>query len=190
MSQIVLYYFRSEYMALTRSLESLLRVDRDILGLVGNDGLELVEDDLGAVELGARLLDGVGDGGSDEEVGDVLAKLVEGQGHVLSGGTAQLGLGLVTEDDDASLGVLGKGTLGSLRHAGVDTTAQTAVRGDGDEDSLALSRSLGLGVCVHGYIIRHMSISSLALNGCDRTKPPPSTNEEKQKRVESNGEER
>ncbi len=142
--------------------ESVFREDLHNIGLEGKSRNVLVVDEVDLVELDAGLDDLVSNGGGIGEGGDILADLVEGEGKVLGKSTAELGLGLLTENNNggalrgvgitsgsADLLELGLGALGDGR---VDTTAKTLVGRDNDEElTTALgSNSLGVGedLCV------------------------------------------
>lgn len=130
--------------------ESILREDLHNIRLERKSRNVLVVDKVDLVELDARLDDLVGNGGGIGEGGDVLANLVEGKGEVVGESTTELGLGLLTEDNNggalggrgissgfADLLELGLGALGDGR---VDTTAETLVGRDDDEE---LTTALG-----------------------------------------------
>ena len=143
--------------------EGVFGEDLDDVGLERERRDVLVVDEVDLVELDARLDDLVGDGGGVGKGGDVLANLVEGEGNVLGERTAELRLGLFTENDDGGAlgrgGVTGSGAdllelgLGALGDGRVDTTAETLVGGDDDEElATALgSDSLGVGEDLCGF---------------------------------------
>lgn len=137
--------------------KSTFREDLDDVRLEGKSRDVLVVDEVDLVELDAGLDDLVGNGSGIGESGDILANLVEGEGKVLGKSTGELGLGLLTENNDGgTLGrvsitgrsadflELGLGTLGDGR---VDTTAETLVGGDNNEELATTfgSNSLGVG---------------------------------------------
>ena len=100
------------------------------------------------VPLAAVLDDLVGDGTGLGKGRDVLADGVEGDSDVLGHGSRELGLGLVTDNGERS-GVLDLLLLDESGDTGVDTTAETSVRGDGEvEDLGGLGGGLLLGLDV------------------------------------------
>lgn len=136
---------------LTGGLENGLRVGGKDVGLVGNDRLELVVDDLDSIELNALRLDDIDDRAGFGEGGDVLADLVEAEDNVLAQDTAELSLGLVTQDDELGFRLLLNGTASELGNAAVDTTAKTTVRGGSNEQGLGILGSSGLSTLVQSY---------------------------------------
>lgn len=78
--------------------------------------------------------------------GNVLSDLVESQDGVFAVGPHELSLALVTNDDNRAVGValLGEGAARGFRDGRVDTTAETLVGGDNDEELLAALGSLGV----------------------------------------------
>ena len=111
---------------------------------------ELVVDDLHAGVVGGQQSDLVGNGLGVGEGRDILADVGEAEDQVVGVGTAQLGLGLLTQDNDIGLGRLLEHTAGGLAQTGVNTTAETLVGGSDNEQSLLVLEGLRLGLVEHG----------------------------------------
>lgn len=88
----------------------------------------------------------VGNGLGIGEGGDVLADIGEAQEDIVGGDTGQLGLGLVTENDDIGVGIGLQNAASGLAQTGVDTTAKTLVGAGNDQQSLLVLQGLGLGL--------------------------------------------
>lgn len=102
-------------------------------------------DDLDGTVVGRKERNLVGNGLSIGEGGNVLADLGEAEDDVLTVGTTELGLGLLSKDDEISTGVLCQQAASSLAETRVDTTAETLVGAGDDVESLLVS-FLGLGL--------------------------------------------
>lgn len=102
-------------------------------------------DDLDSAVVGRKERNLVGNGLSIGEGGNILANLREAQDDVLTIGTAELSLGLLSEDDEISAGVLCQQAASSLAETGVDTTTKTFI-GTGDNVKSLLVSFLGLGL--------------------------------------------
>lgn len=138
---------------------SLTRLGDGLLGESLNDGGfvalsvdEAVVDNLDGGVLGGEHGDAVGNGGSVDEGGNVLANTSEVEDEVLAVGTGQLGLALLAQNGELCLGVLRQHLPDGPGHTRVDTTAETLV-GAAHHDqrllALALYR-LGLGLLENG----------------------------------------
>lgn len=126
--------------------DSLLRVGLNDGSLVGLSVDELVVDDLNTAVVGRQQSDLVGNSLSIGEGGDVLADVGEGEEDLLGSETRQLGLALLTKNDEVGVRVGSQQTLGSLAQTGVDTTTKTLVGASNDIQSLLVLQRLGLGL--------------------------------------------
>jgi hypothetical protein len=102
-------------------------------------------DDLDGAVVGRKEGNLVGNGLSIGEGGNILADLREAEDDVLTVGTTELGLGLLSENDEISIGVFCQQAASSLAETGVDTTTETFVGAGDDVESLLVS-FLGLGL--------------------------------------------
>lgn len=102
-------------------------------------------DDLDGAVVGGKEGNLVGNGLSIGEGGNILADLREAEDDVLTVGTTELGLGLLSEDDEISTGVLCQQATSGLAETGVDTTAKTLI-GAGDDVESLLVPFLGFGL--------------------------------------------
>lgn len=133
-----------------RAEDGFLGVGLDDLGLVGLSVDKLVVQDLDAGVFLGQQGNLVGDGLRIREGRNVLADTEEAEGDVLGVGTGELGLGLLTDNNDIAVGLFEEETASSLGERGVNTTAEALVgRGD-DEQSLLVVQRLGLGVVEDG----------------------------------------
>lgn len=137
---------------LTRLLDSLLGESLDGGSLVALGVEELVVEDPDGGVVGGEGDNLVGDGGGVGEGRDVLSDTGKAEEDVLSVGTAELGLALLTDDDEVGLGLLEEDLAGGPGQTRVDTTAETLVgAADDDERLLALALGgLGLGLLEDG----------------------------------------
>ena len=130
--------------------DGLLGEGGDDGGLVAGGVDELVVDNLDVGVVGLEAEDLVGDGLGVGEGGDVLTDAGEGQDDVLGVGAAQLGAGLLADQDQVGRGLVGgeDGAAHEAGQAGVDTTAEALVGAADDvEGLLALGlEGLRLGV--------------------------------------------
>jgi hypothetical protein len=120
-------------------------------GLVRTSVDEAVVDDPDGGVVGREKRDLVGDGGGVGEGRDVLSGTSEAEDEVLAVGTRQLGLALLTNDGDVGVGSVEKHLADLPRHARVDTTTETLVRGaHNDQCLVAVVDGLGLGAFEDG----------------------------------------
>lgn len=132
----------------TRSLDGVLGESLNNGGLVLLGVQELVVENLDARVVAGKLSDLVGNGGGIGEGRNVLSDVGEAEGHVLGVGSAELGLALLTENDELeAVGVGAKLSADVTRKTRVDTTTETLVGRADNQESLALSLDgLGLGL--------------------------------------------
>lgn len=114
-------------------------------GLVAGGVDELVVKDLDARVLALELDDLVGDGLGIGEGGDALANTGEAQDDILVVGAAQLGAGLLADDDEVGLAV-GEAAANPSRQTRVHTTAKTLVGTADDVQRLLVLGLEGLGL--------------------------------------------
>jgi hypothetical protein len=98
------------------------------------------------VELNTSLQDLISDLGSSGKGRDVLSDGGERELHLLGLGPRDLSLGSVTKNDEVGVGVGLDSLLGGLGDGRVDTTAETGVGGDSDDEGLSSLGGGGLGV--------------------------------------------
>jgi hypothetical protein len=116
----------------------------DDISFIRNDRVEFVVDNLGVIELEVGLTNDINNGRGFLEGGDTSTNLVEGDGNVLTDSTAQLGLGLVTNNNEVSFGgFFQDNSTGSLGDTGVDTTTETTIGRRGDKERLGIFSRLG-----------------------------------------------
>lgn len=132
----------------TGSLDGILGESLDDGGLVLLGVQELVVQDLDARVVSGELGDLVGDGRRVGEGGDILSDVGEAEGHVLGVASAELGLALLTQDDELeALGVGAELSADETRKTRVDTTTETLVGRADDQEGLALGLDrLGVGL--------------------------------------------
>lgn len=135
---------------LTGLEDGLLRVCVHGDGLVALGVDERVVQDFDASIVARQQGDLIGNSLGISESGNVLADVAEAHHNLLGVGTGQLGLGLLSEDDQLGVGVLLKYTTGGLGQTGVDTTAETLVRAGNNDQGLLVLEGLGFGVLEDG----------------------------------------
>lgn len=106
---------------------------------------ELVVDDLDAGVVGRKTGNLVGNGLGIGKGRDVLADLREAEDDVPGVGSAQLGLGLLSEDDNVGILLASQQAAGGLAQTRVNTTAKTLVGAGNHEQRLLVFQGLGLG---------------------------------------------
>lgn len=131
------------HVKLTGLGNGLLGIGVDSGGLVALRVQELVVDDLDGAVVGGKQSNLIGNGLSIGEGGDILADLREAENDVLGVGTAELGLDLLSEDDEIGIGVLRQHTTSGFAETGVNTTTETFV-GAGDDVKGLLVAFFGL----------------------------------------------
>lgn len=114
-------------------------------GLVALGVDEGVVHDLHAGVLARQQRDLVGNGLGIGKGGNVL-DVGEAHDNLVRVGSGQLGLGLVTKDDDVGVLMGLEEPAGGLGETGVDTAAEALVGAGHDEQGLLVLESLGLGV--------------------------------------------
>lgn len=140
---------------LTRSLDSLLGESIDSVGLVSGGVDEAVVDDLDLCVLVGQRDDLVGDGRCLGEGGDGPTGASEGKTDVLGGGTRQLGLALLANDDQVvGVGLLGIKTTDVTGQTRVNTAAETLVGGADDQQGLLVGALEGLGLGLGEDLVR------------------------------------
>ena len=138
--------------------DSLLRVSLNGADLVALSIDELVEDDTDAGVVGGQEGDLIGNGLGIGESGDILADITEGHEDLLGSETRELGLGLVSKNDEVGIRVIGEHAASSLAQTGVNTTAETLVGASHNEQSLLVLQRLGLGLLEDG--VRSLTIGA------------------------------
>lgn len=128
-----------------RSSNGILREGLDDGGLVAGGVDELVVEDLDAGVLALELDDLVGNGLGVGEGGDALANTGEAQDNVLVVGTAELGAGLLADDDEVG-GAVSDLAADPSRQTRVHTTAETLVGTADDVQGLLVLDLEGLGL--------------------------------------------
>jgi hypothetical protein len=134
-----------------RSLEGSFRVNRDNISFIRNNRVELIVNNVGAIEFDLGRLDDIDNGSGFFKRGQILTNLVEGDGNVLTNSTTQLSLGLITENNDIGRRGLGNDSTGSLGNTRVNTTTKTTIRRRGNDKSFTFFSSLGLGIGKESY---------------------------------------
>jgi hypothetical protein len=124
-------------------LESSFGERGDDISFIRNDRVEFVVDNLSVIELEVGLANDINNGRGFLEGGDTLTNLIEGDGNVLTDSTTQLGLGLVTNNNEVRFGGSQDNSAGSLGDTGVDTTTETTIGRSGDKERLGIISRLG-----------------------------------------------
>jgi hypothetical protein len=168
---------RVRYACLNRSIARVLTGLGDSLlgkrikefGLVARGVDEPVEQDLDVGVLGGQLDDLVGDSLGIGEGRNVLANTSKAQLDGRAVGSAELSLGLLTNDDEVKGRLCGGHGTDTSAHAGVNTTAETLVgRADDDEGLLVLLlEGLGLGRLVN--LVGSLAIGAGVVHGTSGT---------------------
>lgn len=135
---------------LTRLSDSLLGVGLDGDRLVGLSVNKRVVDDANAGVFLGEKGNLVGDSLGIGEGGDILADVGEAQDDLLGRSTRQLSLGLLTQNGDVGVGVLGQNAASGLAQTGVNTTTKTLVGAGNNQKSLLALERLGLGLLKNG----------------------------------------
>lgn len=141
--------FNLERRKLGRRLKSLSGEDRKESGLERNTGKELVVKDFNGVILSTERDDLVGNGSSFNEGRSLLTDRSKRSNNVIGVRTRNLGLDLVTNGNDFSVGVLGKTVTSSTSKLRVDGTAKTLIGGHGNDELLgSFGGNSSLGIVV------------------------------------------
>lgn len=144
----------------------LLVVGLDDSRLVAGGVNELVVDDLDVGVLRLELQDLVGDGLGIGEGGDVLANAGEGQDDIAGVGTAQLGAGLLADQDEVGGLVFGvEGAAHEAGQTGVDATAETLVGAADDVEGLLALGLEGLGLGILEDLVVGLAVAPRRIHG-------------------------
>ena len=128
-----------------RSGDGIHRVGRDGLGLVALGVNEVVVEDLNVGVVAGQLHDLVGDRLGIGKGGHILADTSEAEDDILGVGTAKLGSGLLTKNDEVG-GARSDVAADPSRQTRVNTTAETLVGAADDVEGLLALGLQGLGL--------------------------------------------
>lgn len=126
--------------------DSLFRVGLHGVGFVALRVDEVVVDDFNTGIFGREQSDLIGNSLGIGESRDVLADVGEAKDDGVGVGTGELGLGLLSHNDEVRVGCCLESAAGSLAETRVNTTAETLVGAGNNEQGLLVLEGLGLGL--------------------------------------------
>lgn len=137
--------------------------------LVGGGVEELVVDDADLVVLGWESRDLVSDGRSIQEGWNLLSDTREVENNVLWVGTGELGLGLLSDEDEVAVWLLEEHLADQSGHSRVDTTAKSLVGRSNNNEGLLVGTLKWLGVSLLEDGVGGLSVCAGVLHGLGGT---------------------